>query len=137
MTDPLHRFVEAQQGVWEAALAELQAGEKRSHWMWFIFPQIAGLGRSPTAQFYAIADIGEATAYLAHDILGPRLVTASEAVLAHAGERSARAIMGDIDAVKLRSSMTLFERVTAAGPFGAVLNAFYDGERDPETLRRL
>ncbi|MFV0624242.1 DUF1810 domain-containing protein [Sphingomonas sp. ac-8] len=133
----LDRFVAAQDGVWPQALAELKAGRKTSHWMWFVFPQIAGLGRSETARFYAIADAAEAQAYRAHPVLGARLVEAAQALLAHRG-RSAEAVLGGIDAIKLRSSMTLFEAAAPGEPvFGAVLDGFYDGERDAETLRLL
>ncbi|MCC2977715.1 DUF1810 domain-containing protein [Sphingomonas sp. PL-96] len=133
----LDRFVEAQASVWRDALAELKAGRKTSHWMWFIFPQIAGLGRSETARFFAIADAEEARAFLAHPVLGERLRKAAAALLAHRG-RSAEAVLGGIDAVKLRSSMTLFEAVAPEEPvFGAVLDAFFAGQRDLETLRRL
>ncbi len=132
----LDRFVTAQAGgVFERALAELEAGAKRSHWMWFVFPQITGLGRSQTARFYAIADRGEAIAYLAHPVLGPRLDSATLAMLDWEGRRSAEAILGPVDAMKLRSSMTLFEAVAGQrAPFAAVLDAFYGGERDPATL---
>lgn len=133
----LDRFVEAQAGTWRTALAELKAGRKTSHWMWFVFPQIAGLGRSETARFYAVADADEARAYLAHPVLGERLREAAETLLAHRG-RSAEAMLGGIDAVKLRSSMTLFETVAPDEPvFAGVLEAFYGGNRDPETLRLL
>lgn len=133
----LDRFVEAQAGVWAQALAELKAGRKTSHWMWFVFPQIAGLGRSETARFYAIADVAEARAYLAHPLLGARLRETAAALLAHRG-RSAEAMLGGIDAVKLRSSMTLFEAVAPEEPvFAAVLDAFFSGQRDPETVRRI
>lgn len=133
----LDRFVDAQAGVWAQALAELKAGRKTSHWMWFVFPQIAGLGRSETARFYAIADVAEARAYLAHPLLGARLREAAAALLAHRG-RSAEAMLGGIDAVKLRSSMTLFEAVAPEEPvFAAVLEAFFSGRRDPETVRRI
>ncbi|GAA0453089.1 MULTISPECIES: DUF1810 domain-containing protein [Sphingomonas] len=133
----LDRFVEAQAGVWTQALAELKAGRKTSHWMWFVFPQIAGLGRSETARFYAISDVTEARAYLAHPLLGARLREAAAALLAHRG-RSAEAMLGGIDAVKLRSSMTLFAAVAPEEPvFAAVLDAFFSGQRDPETVRRI
>lgn len=133
----LDRFVDAQAGVWAQVLAELKAGRKTSHWMWFVFPQIAGLGRSETARFYAIADVAEARAYLAHPLLGARLREAAEALLAHRG-RSAEAMLGGIDAIKLRSSMTLFEAVAPDEPvFAAVLDAFFSGQRDPETVRRI
>lgn len=135
----LERFVDAQSGgVFERALAELQAGEKRSHWMWFVFPQIAGLGRSETARLYAIVDRAEAEAYLAHRQLGPRLRQATDATLAWRGGRSAEDILGGIDALKLASSMTLFGAVAAdPAPFAAVLDAFYAGRRDERTLALL
>ena len=131
----LQRFVEAQETVYAAALAELGRGRKQSHWMWFVFPQIAGLGSSPTAQYYAIVSLDEARAYLAHPVLGPRLLECIEAVLAHRGQ-SAEAIFGGVDAMKFRSSMTLFEAASdGSGAFGAALDAFYDGERDAATLQ--
>ncbi|MXO76253.1 DUF1810 family protein [Altererythrobacter aerius] len=120
------------------ALAELRAGEKRSHWMWFVFPQIAGLGRSDLARFYTIESPSEARDYLDHPVLGARLLTCTDAMLTWAGRRSAETILGAIDAIKFRSSMTLFDTVSAGrAPFGAALTAFYGGQRDPETLRRL
>lgn len=132
----LDRFVAAQDGIYPQALAELRTGHKRSHWMWFVFPQIAGLGRSAMAQTYAVADAAEARAYLAHPLLGPRLVEASAAVAAAPG--SAETILGAIDAIKLRSSMTLFAAVADdPRPFAAVLDRFFGGTPDPETLRRL
>ena len=137
MAEPLSRFVEAQQGVYEQALAELDAGRKRTHWMWFVFPQIAGLGSSPMSRLYAIRSKSEAAAYLAHPLLGPRLRACTRAVLAHRGE-SAEAIFGPVDSVKLRSSMTLFDSVGEEGdPFADCLDAFFAGARDPETLRLL
>src|SRR5689334_13159806 len=105
----LERFVEAQDRVFDQALGELRAGRKRSHWMWFVFPQVAGLGMSATSRTYAIASLEEARAYLDHPVLGPRLVECAEAVLAHP-ERTALEVMGSPDDVKLRSSMTLFAR---------------------------
>jgi uncharacterized protein (DUF1810 family) len=130
----LDRFVAAQADVYAQALAELADGRKRSHWMWFVFPQLAGLGRSPTAMFYAVASAAEARAYLAHPLLGPRLRESAEAVLAHRG-RSAEAIFGVVDAMKLKSSMTLFEAVADdPAPFAALLGAFFDGSRDAATL---
>lgn len=134
----LDRFVEAQSGgVYDRALAELTRGTKTGHWMWFVFPQIAGLGRSPTAQFYALRDLAEARAYLAHPVLGPRLVGAAEALLAHVGARSAEAMLGGIDAMKLRSSATLFEAAGGGTVFARLLDSFYAGARDAETLRRI
>ncbi len=128
----LERFLTAQEGVHDTAVAELRAGRKRTHWMWFVFPQIAGLGSSPTARRYAIRDLAEARDYLAHPVLGPRLRAASQAVLAVEG-RSAEEILGYPDDLKLRSSMTLFARA-ADDPalFEAVLARYYDGP-DPRT----
>ncbi len=138
MTDPLARFVDAQRDSYATALAELRAGAKRSHWIWFVFPQIAGLGSSAMAQHYAIADWAEAQAYLAHPLLAARLVESAEALLAHR-DRYITAMLGAIDAMKLRSSMTLFEAASDCGEpvFAAVLDTFYAGERDPATLARL
>lgn len=136
MTD-LTRFLDAQRDVYDTALAELRAGTKRSHWMWFVFPQIAGLGQSPTARFYAIRDMQEARAYLAHPLLGGRLAACVAAMLDWSGRRSAETILGGIDAVKLRSSLTLFEAAGGGASFGACLEAFYEGERDPATLALL
>lgn len=134
----LERFVEAQAGIYPKALSELRAGRKHSHWMWFIFPQITGLGHSDMARFYAIKDRDEAVAFLSHDLLGQRLRECCEAVSAWAGKRSAVAILGTIDAMKLHSSMTLFAAVaTDAAPFDAIIEAFYDGKRDTRTLELL
>ncbi len=133
MDHDLDRFVAAQDGVYLHALAELRAGAKRSHWMWFVFPQIAGLGQSAMARTYAIADAGEARAYLAHPVLSARLIEATAAVTAARG--SAEAILGGIDAVKLRSSMTLFATVADdSAPFRAALDRFFGGAEDPATL---
>lgn len=133
----LDRFVQAQEGVYSRALEEIRRGRKTSHWMWFIFPQIAGLGSSITARRYAISSVAEARAYLAHPLLGPRLRGCAEAVAALA-ERSAADVFGSPDDVKLRSSLTLFE---AADPdalvFGAALEALCDGRRDEATLAKL
>ena len=135
MDDPhdLQRFVDAQDGVFETALAELRAGTKQSHWMWFVFPQLAGLGHSPTAQYYAIRSLDEARAYLAHPLLGPRLRLCVEALLPHAG-RSSEAIFGSIDALKLRSSLTLFDLVAPQDVFARALDVFFAGEPDQRTL---
>ena len=130
----LERFVDAQDGVFSRALDELRAGRKTSHWMWFVFPQVAGLGSSPMAQRYAIGSLAEARAYLEHPVLGPRLVSCAEALLSHS-DRTALEILGSPDDVKLRSSMTLF--VLVAGPdsvFQRVLDAFFDGEVDTRTV---
>jgi uncharacterized protein (DUF1810 family) len=126
MNGDLERFVEAQDGAYDDALAEITAGRKRTHWIWFIFPQIAGLGSSPTAQLYAIRSLDEARAYLAHPVLGPRLRECAQALLTVEG-RSARDILGYPDDLKLRSSMTLFARA-ADDPelFQAVLDRYYD-----------
>ncbi|MGG7307721.1 DUF1810 domain-containing protein [Curtobacterium sp. AB451] len=133
----LERFVRAQQGVFDTAVAELGHGRKSSHWMWFVFPQLTGLGRSPTAQRYALDDLGEARAYLAHPVLGPRLLEASAAALA-APARSVDELFGGVDAMKLRSSMTLFaEAATDPRPFRAVLDRWFGGTADPVTLRLL
>ncbi len=136
--DALDRFVEAQAQVYDAALAELRRGAKRGHWIWFVFPQIAGLGMSATSRTYAIRSLAEAQAYLAHPLLGARLRECTGAVLSHHG-RSAAAMLGGIDATKLRSSMTLFE-FAAGGDgelFGQCLDSFFDGSRDEATLRLL
>jgi uncharacterized protein (DUF1810 family) len=139
MSADLQRFVDAQDdgGTYRSALAELRAGQKRSHWMWFVFPQIAGLGRSATAQHYAISGLDEARAYLAHPVLGPRL-RACAGVLTELGTGDAAAVFGGIDAQKLRSSMTLFAAATPDEPvFTRVLEQYFDGRPDPATLARL
>jgi uncharacterized protein (DUF1810 family) len=131
----LNRFIRAQEGVYERALAELRGGLKRTHWMWFIFPQIEGLGHSPTTQHYSIKSLEEARQYLAHPVLGARLVECAEAVLVVLG-RSASDIFGHPDDWKLQSSMTLFELV--AGPrsvFERILDKYYLSKRDPKTLQ--
>ena len=128
MNDPfdLARFVEAQQRDYQQALDELRAGAKRSHWIWYVFPQLRGLGRSEMAEHYGISGLDEARAYLAHPLLGPRLEDCARALLSHRG-RSARQIMGSPDDLKLRSSMTLFQAVAPQQPlFAEVLQAFYE-----------
>jgi uncharacterized protein (DUF1810 family) len=133
----LARFVAAQEHVYPQALAELRAGRKQSHWMWFVFPQIAGLGMSPTSRRFAIRSQAEAAAYLAHPVLGQRLRDCTTAVLAHAAT-SAETILGPIDAMKLRSSMTLFEEAgEEQDPFAACIEMFFAGRRDQATLRLL
>ena len=128
----LDRFVRAQDGVYERVLAELRAGEKRSHWMWFVFPQIAGLGSSPTAREYAISSLDEAKAYLAHPVLGPRLIECAELVRATAAPPSE--VFGFPDDLKLRSSMTLFARAAPeVAVFGEVIDRHYGGEYDERT----
>lgn len=136
MVDPLQRFVDAQRDTYRAALAELRAGAKQGHWMWFVFPQIRGLGASAMAQHYAIADPAEARAYLAHPLLSARLIESAQALLPHR-DRAIDRLLGPVDAMKLRSSMTLFEAVSDHPVFGEVLDAFHAGERDPATLARL
>lgn len=133
----LQRFVDAQNTVYEQVVRELSAGRKQSHWMWFVFPQIAGLGESAMSQRYAIASLDEARAYLAHPVLGPRLLECAALVLDAKG-RTAEAIFGGIDARKLQSSMTLFGRAAPGpGSFRTVLESFYAGEEDRATLGRL
>ena len=136
--DELQRFVDAQAGgVHERALAELTAGRKSGHWMWFVFPQLTGLGRSGMSQRFAIGSLDEARAYLAHPILGERLRACAAAVLA-ADAPTAEAVMGGIDAVKLRSSMTLFHRAAPDEPvFRQVLDKYFDGVPDAATDERL
>jgi uncharacterized protein (DUF1810 family) len=148
--EEMQRFVEAQDegGTYERALAELRAGRKTSHWMWFVFPQIAGLGQSAMSRRYAIGSLEEARAYLDHPVLGPRLVECAGALLTHEN-LTAQQILGEIDAIKLRSSMTLFARAarpqesTYMGPsrglgeievFDQVLERFFEGEPDEATL---
>ena len=137
-TFDLDRFVDAQRadGTYDRALGELRAGRKRSHWMWFVFPQLAGLGRSATAQHFAIVSLDEARAYLAHPVLGPRLVECAAVVTALPGPP--QTIFGGIDAMKLRSSMTLFDRAGPQQPqFAAVLAAHFAGRADESTERLL
>lgn len=132
----LDRFLLAQHNSYHAALSELRQGCKQGHWMWFVFPQLRGLGRSSMAHHYGIADLDEARRYLAHPILGSRLLAAAEAALAHRG-RSAEAILGGIDADKLRSSATLFAAVDhPGGVFQHVLDAFFGGRPCPLTRDR-
>ena len=138
-SDPhqLQRFIEAQQRSYDGALAEIRSGRKRSHWMWYVFPQIDGLGRSSTAQYFSIKSIAEAEAYLCHPILGARLRSCAEAVLAVEG-RSAHDIFGFPDELKLRSCMTLFAQISPDGSvFERVLDKYFYGQRDEETLRIL
>ncbi len=133
----LHRFVTAQDRVFERVLEELAAGQKRTHWMWFVFPQLAGLGRSDVARFYAIADLEEARRYLAHPLLGPRLVRCTELVNAAEG-RAAHDIFGSPDDLKFRSSMTLFMQPTGAPAlFAEALDKYFAAEPDQATLALL
>ena len=141
MGDPydLERFVAAQDagGTYGRAVAELRRGRKQSHWMWFVFPQIAGLGHSPTARRFAISSLAEAQAYLAHPVLGPRLAESTR-ILVEAPDRDAATVFGGLDAQKLRSSMTLFLRAgPAGGPFATVLEEYFGGVPDPATDRIL
>ncbi len=133
----LVRFVHAQERDYARALAEIQSGLKQSHWMWYIFPQLDGLGSSPTSRHYAIRSVDEARAYLAHPLLGPRLTACAEAVLGMEG-RSASDIFGAPDDMKLRSCATLFASVAGDGSvFHRVLDKYFDTEPDPRTVRLL
>ena len=133
----LDRFVRAQAPAFDAALAELRAGRKRSHWMWFVFPQLRGLGVSPTAALYGLASIDEARAYVAHRMLGPRLFESFEAALTHA-DRDLTAIFGSPDDLKFRSSATLFDRAAPDIPvFRRALREFCGGEPDQRTIALL
>lgn len=133
----LERFVRAQQDHYAQALAELAAGRKRTHWIWYVLPQLRELGRSAMAREFGIRDRDEAAAYLAHPLLGPRLVACVQAMLAHT-DQSAVAILGEIDAMKFRSCLTLFAQVAGDAPcFAEALDAFYRGQPDPQTLRLL
>ena len=133
-SDLLERFLQAQKDTYATALHELQAGQKRSHWMWFIFPQIDGLGFSPTAQYYAIKSLNEARDYLAHPLLGPRLRRCVEVVNTLEG-KSASQIFGYPDHLKFRSSMTLFELVAGTpSDFSMAIDKYYSGQRDQATL---
>ena len=145
MDDPhdLERFVAAQDAggtpdsTYERAMAELRRGRKTSHWMWFVFPQVAGLGQSPTSRRYAISSLDEARAYLRHPVLGPRLGAAARILTGQPGHDADR-IFGGLDAQKLRSSMTLFHRAGPDEPvFGAVLDQYFGGQPDPATDRLL
>jgi uncharacterized protein (DUF1810 family) len=138
-SDPydLERFVQAQEGVYQQALREIRAGRKQSHWMWYVFPQFDGLGFSSTSRFYSIKSISEAEAYLAHSLLGPRLIECANAALAVNG-RTALEIFGSPDDMKLKSSATLFASVSPAGSvFDRLLDNYYHGSRDEKTLRLL
>jgi uncharacterized protein (DUF1810 family) len=133
----LQRFTDAQDGTYEHATAELRRGRKKSHWMWFVFPQIAGLGRSEMSKRYAISSLAEARAYLAHPVLGRRLVECAS-ILVALPDRTAEQIFGGIDAQKLRSSMTLFRRADPDEPvFAQVLDLYFEGATDIGTEDRL
>ena len=129
----LERFIEAQEKYYERALSEIRAGQKQSHWMWFIFPQIQGLGFSETSKFYAIESIGEAEAFLKHPILGGRLVNICNALL-QLPSNNANKIFGSPDDLKLQSSMTLFSLLKNDPVFKMVLEKFFNGKKDPKTL---
>ncbi|MBV9452243.1 MAG: DUF1810 domain-containing protein [Streptosporangiaceae bacterium] len=141
MPDPydLQRFVSAQDadGTYDQAVSELRAGRKTSHWMWFVFPQIVGLGNSPTSRTYAISSLEEAEAYLAHPVLGPRLIECASILTGLRG-RTAEQIFGGVDALKLRSSVTLFMHAAPSEPvFRHVLDHYFDGVPDPATEQRI
>jgi uncharacterized protein (DUF1810 family) len=138
--DPFHlqRFIDAQAPVWPQVRAELAAGAKRSHWMWFVFPQLRGLGRSETARFYGLADLDEARAYRAHPLLGPRLREACGLLAALPPTLGAEPVLGPVDALKLCSCLTLFERVAPEEMvFRALLDRWYAGRRDAATLGKI
>jgi uncharacterized protein (DUF1810 family) len=139
VNDPhnLQRFIDAQRDIYQTALAELHSGAKQSHWMWFIFPQLSGLGHSPTAKFFAIRSAAEARAYLDHPLLGRRLRECVEAVLPWSGSRSADRIFGAVDSMKLKSSLTLFSRLEPDTIFASALCAFFDSIPDELTLALL
>ena len=137
-TDPfqVQRFVDAQAGIFDQALGEIRGGRKQRHWMWFVFPQLAGLGRSATAQYFGIRSYEEAQAYLEHPILEPRLTEATEAAWAWSDRRTAEEIFGSVDAMKLRSCLTLFSQVAATDLYDRALAAFFPGP-DEHTLALL
>jgi uncharacterized protein (DUF1810 family) len=138
-SDPynLTRFVQAQEADYDQALTEIRAGRKRSHWMWYVFPQFDGLGMSPTSKHYAIKSVQEARAYLAHSILGPRLIECAQAALQIEG-RSALEVFGSPDDMKLRSSATLFASVSPDGSvFHGIIDKYFDGEQDARTIALL
>ncbi len=134
--ESLDRFVAAQGRAYTVALSELERGRKESHWMWFIFPQLRGLGHSAMSHLYGIEDLDEARRYLEHPVLGPRLVACTHAVLLN-GNQSAAAIFGAIDASKLRSSATLFAASDGSAAFTQVLDTFFGGQPCPQTTQRL
>lgn len=135
--DELDMFVEAQDTVWNDVLAELRAGKKQTHWMWFVFPQLASLGQSDMAKLYGLNDLNEATEFYHHDVLGPR-IDLVVSILLQGQEASAKAMFGDTDAKKLKSCATLFAAVPGAPPaFGQVLDRFFDGQRCAATLAEI
>lgn len=133
MEADLQRFIDAQNEDYEQALSEIRRGKKRSHWIWYIFPQIKGLGFSYNSEYYGISSLQEAKDYLNHELLGDRLIEITASLLLHRG-KDIEQIMGDIDAVKLKSSMTLFDAIKPGGVFDEVLDEFYAGERCRRTL---
>ena len=133
----LNRFLGAQESYYTDALVKIKQGYKQSHWIWFIFPQMRGLGRSPMAENYGIISIEEARAYLENPTLKKHLIEISTALLKHKGKSTAYEILGTIDAIKVRSSMTLFDQIMPNAIFAEVLDAFYNGERDEMTLELL
>ena len=135
--DNLQRFLDGQRFGYDTALKEMKAGEKRNHWIWYIFPQIKGLGHSPNSQFYGIVDLTEAKAYLEHPVLGARLREITQEVLNHAS-RGIQTIMGaPIDAMKFKSSMTLFDAASPNDIFAQALDTFFDGKKDERTINIL
>ena len=130
----LERFIDAQEASYEIALSEIKSGRKKSHWMWYIFPQVQGLGFSETSKFYAIKDIGEAKAFLEHPVLGERLVRICNALL-HLESDNAHNIFGSPDDLKLRSSMTLFSSLNINPVFRKLLEKFFNGKKDDKTLQ--
>ena len=139
MVEDLHRYIEEQErfGQFNLALQEIQNGNKRSHWMWFIFPQVKGLGRSYNAQKFAVQSKEEAMAYYSHPILGERLKLVTQAILAHNDKEIISILNAQIDVLKLKSCMTLFESVTHDAMFTEVLDVFYNGKKCEKTLRLL
>lgn len=133
----LQRFLDAQDRIYDTVLAELRDGAKQTHWMWFIFPQLAGLGRSVTARYYEISSFEEAREYLDHAVLGSRLRECVETLLPYASTKTAEQMFGAIDALKLRSSLTLFDQVEPHGIFAEGLAAFYASHADERTLALL
>lgn len=133
----LNRFLDAQENSYTTALNELRSGRKRSHWIWYVFPQLKGLGRSPSSEFYGLAGLAEAAAYLAHSLLGQRLREATNAMLTHKS-LTAASVLGELDALKFKSCLTLFSLATPYEQiFTTALEHFFDGERDPKTLALL
>lgn len=131
----LQRFLDAQKNDYADALREIKQGYKQSHWIWYIFPQMRGLGHSSMAEYYGISSIEEARAYLDHPTLKARLIEISTALLQHKGKSTAYEILGTIDAIKVRSSMTLFDHILPNAIFAKVLDAFYNSQRDELTLK--